>query len=160
MELAHQTKSISPSPMVKRVLAYVIENFAEELSLDDLANAARLSKFNFCRRFAKEAGTTPMRWVWIFRVLLAAEFIKLDPRWSLTDVAFSCGFASSAHFSRLFKQVMGIAPSTLRHEQQSLSSRPRVTSNSFEDLFVANNAMTNTAACKALSFQRIYTDHV
>src|SRR4051812_31305636 len=83
-----------------KVIPFILENFAEEVNLEDLAREAGMSRFNFCRRFHKECGVSPMRWLWNFRTILAHEFIALDPKWSLTDVAFSCGFTSSAHFSR------------------------------------------------------------
>ena len=96
------------------VVAYVLANFAEEIDLDDLAREAGLSRYNFCRRFHRDCGLPPMRWLWAFRAALAAEFIGLDPSWSLTDVAFSCGFTSSAHFSRAFKGAYGVSPSEFR----------------------------------------------
>jgi AraC family transcriptional regulator len=100
--------------IAEAVVAYVLANFAEEISLDDLAREAGLSRFNFCRRFHRECGLPPMRWLWTFRAALAAEFIAIDPRWSLTDVAFSCGFTSSAHFSRSFRAAYGMSPSQYR----------------------------------------------
>lgn len=108
------------SRIVERVVTYVLSNFAEEINLDDLAREAGMSRFNFCRRFHKECGVPPMRWLWNFRTILAAEFISLDPRWSLTNVAFSCGFSSSAHFSRSFKSMFAKSPSRYRREMQDL----------------------------------------
>src|SRR4051812_6958890 len=89
---------LSCPKIAEKVVAYVLANFAEDIDLDDLAEEAGLSRFNFCRKFQRECGISPMRWLWNFRTILAAEFITLDPKWSLTDVAFSCGFSSSAHF--------------------------------------------------------------
>jgi AraC-like DNA-binding protein len=60
-----------------------------------------------------------MRWLWNFRTMLAKELIVMDPTWSLTDVAFTCGFTSSAHFSRTYKQMFGESPSELRRRAQA-----------------------------------------
>lgn len=114
--------SVSSSPsfdgpgLAAKIIPYVLENFAEEICLEDLAQEAGMSRFNFCRRFHKECGLPPMRWLWNFRTLLAAEFISLDPRWSLTDVAFSCGFTSSAHFSRSFRAMFAKSPSQYKKD--------------------------------------------
>jgi len=99
---------------IHRALKYMVENFSDELNLDELSEVAQVTKFNLCRNFRRRYGIPPMRWLWVFRVLLAGEFIKLAPDWSLTDIAFTCGFSSSAHFSRSFSGVMKKSPSSFR----------------------------------------------
>jgi len=108
----------------RKVISFIIENVDEDINLDQLAIAAGMSKFNFCRKFQSETGLTPVRWLWAFRARLAAEFIGLAPSWNLTDIAFRCGFSSSAHFSRLFKQINGMSPSVYR--QHTLESKAHV----------------------------------
>lgn len=130
------------------VMSFVLERFADEISLDDLAAAAGLSRYNFCRRFHRECGVTPMRWLWTFRTLLAAEFIRLDPTWSLTDVAFSCGFTSSAHFSRSFKGVVGQSPSLFR--KIALSGAQARPGAGYDFFFTGNRAAVLKAAEMAL----------
>lgn len=103
---------------IHRVLVHMIENFSEGMNLDELSEVAQVSKFNLCRSFRRRYGVPPMRWLWVFRVLLAAEFIKIAPEWSLTDIAFTCGFSSSAHFSRNFSAVMKRPPSSFRRRLQ------------------------------------------
>ncbi len=104
------------------VIDFVLERFADELTLDDLAGAVGMSRFHFCRSFQRAVGAPPVKWLWTLRTLLAAEFIDLDPKWSLTDVAFACGFTSSAHFSRAFKSMHGISPSAFRRRAQALQA--------------------------------------
>src|SRR5690606_33695587 len=108
---------------------------------------AGMTRFNFCRRFQKECGITPMRWLWTFRTLLAGEFIRLDPRWSLTDVAFACGFTSSAHFSRSFKQTFGKTPSQFRKETL-VETAPE--GDGHDIMFSDNVAVAGRAALAAL----------
>jgi transcriptional regulator GlxA family with amidase domain len=105
--------------IAEKVIGFVLENFGEHLGLEDLAKEVGLTRYNFCRRFQKECGITPMRWLWNFRTMLAKELIVMDPTWSLTDVAFTCGFTSSAHFSRTYKQMFGESPSELRRRAQA-----------------------------------------
>lgn len=137
-----KTAAMTPEPrsrmltdcpaIVEKVIGFVLENFAERLGLEDLAKVVGLTRYNFCRRFQKECGITPMRWLWNFRTMLAKELIMMDPSWSLTDVAFSCGFTSSAHFSRTYKQMFGESPSELRRRAQAdyqLASTPFMRAN-------------------------------
>ena len=133
------------------VIPYIVENFAEEISLADLAEYAGMNRFHFCRRFQKECDITPMRWLWNFRALLAAEFIRLDPNWSLTDIAFACGFTSSAHFSRAFKKIHGLSPSRYRREVRTVIHASIVKARiAFDDMFTNNAAVAQKTAHRAL----------
>jgi transcriptional regulator GlxA family with amidase domain len=141
------------SRFVSSIIEYVMIHFAEEISLEDLSDAACMSRFNLCRRFQQECGITPMRWLWAFRTLLASEFITLDPYWSLTDVAFSCGFTSSAHFSRSFKQLFKQSPSAYRKARQAaaLQKPGKPNAGSYDSLFVHNEAIILKAAGAAMA---------
>jgi AraC-like DNA-binding protein len=157
-EIATKIKSSCPR-IAERVVAYVLENFAEEIRLEDLAGEAGLSRFNFCRKFHRECGVSPMRWLWNFRTILAAEFIALDPRWSLTDIAFSCGFTSSAHFSRSFRAMYQQSPSAYKKAAQLTTPKlpvgveriERVERAGFDSLFSDNAGVVLKAATKAMA---------
>ena len=139
--------------IAEKVIAFVLDSFAEEISLEDLAREAGMSRFNFCRRFHKECGLPPMRWLWNFRTQLAAEFIQLDPRWSLTDIAFSCGFTSSAHFSRSFKAAFGKSPSQFKKEAvaaEKTAPEDAATAN-FDGVFGDNKQVVLKACTKAMT---------
>lgn len=103
------------NPIIKRITEYTIMNIAEEITLEDLARVGRVSTFYLCRLFKKELGLSPMKWLWLQRTMAAAAFLLTEWKFSLTDVAFSCGFTSSAHFSRLFKSTYGISPSNYKN---------------------------------------------
>lgn len=115
----------SEAERCQAAFTYVLEHIGDEISLSDLALSVGLSRYNFCRKFQKIYGIPPMRWLWIFRAVLAAEFIKIDPEWSLTDVAFTVGFSSSAHFSRVFKQFLGETPSQFRKKARAENRPPQ-----------------------------------
>lgn len=133
--------------IAEKVVAFVLESFADEITLEDLAREAGMSRFNFCRRFHKDCGLPPMRWLWNFRTQLAAEFIQLDPRWSLTDVAFSCGFTSSAHFSRSFKVAFGQSPSQYKKAVLAAESVTAPASPGAFDGMFSNNKQIVLKAC-------------
>ncbi len=146
------TVAATQPAIAQPVISFVLANFAEEIELDDLANAAGMSRFAFSRKFHRECGVPPMRWLWSFRTMLAAEFIELDPDWSMTDIAFSCGFSSSAHFSRSFRAVFGVTPSRFRREaserlkQAGMAARAET----FDGVFSNNESTVRKAAELAL----------
>ena len=108
------TRSPAMPASVYKAIKYMLDNFSEEINLDDVAGASEITKFNLCRNFQRRYGLSPMKWLWTFRTMLAAEFIQIAPAWSLTDIAFLSGFSSSAHFSRSFSSLIGSSPSRFR----------------------------------------------
>jgi transcriptional regulator GlxA family with amidase domain len=143
----------APVPKVAEpAIAFVLANFAEEIGLEDLARAAGMSRFSFCRRFHRECGLPPMRWLWLFRAVLAGEFISLEPRWSLTDIAFTCGFTSSAHFSRSFRALYGRSPSVFKREalaRATTGARPAFGGSG--SIYGPNEAVVRAAAVRSLA---------
>lgn len=106
-------------------LNYMSDNFMEKISVNDLEWITGVSRFVLARRFQRELGTTPMRWLWVFRVQMGAVMLSKKPHWSCSDVAYHCGFESPAHFSRKFRIIYGNPPgyfrkTSLRSESQSL----------------------------------------
>ena len=112
--LVNRSKNRHHDARLDQAIHFAMENIAETISLMDLACVAKMSRFCFCRRFHLSYGKTPMRWFWEIRTILAMEMIVSYPSRSLTDVAFACGFGSSAHFSRAFRTQFGLSPRDLR----------------------------------------------
>lgn len=128
-------------PMMRRVISFIFSNLSDDINLDDLAKAGGVSKFSLSRQFQKDYGMSPMRWLWMFRAMVAAEIIKIAPNWPLTDVAFHCGFGSSAHFSRTFVAIHGVAPSVFRRRCHGLNTvhTSRRFSNQFDQMVEASD---------------------
>lgn len=99
---------------IEKVIHHMIHHFSEHLTLDDLANAVGMSKYNMCRQFSRYQGMPPLKWLWRFRALLASELLKLPLKWDIQEVAYACGFTSCAHFSRIFRESFGSTPSRYR----------------------------------------------
>ena len=81
------------------------------IPLRDLAQAAMLSPHHFHRVFQALVGETPADFVKRLRLEKALRLMAFAKPPSLTQIAMACGFASSADFSRSFKQKFGIPPS-------------------------------------------------
>lgn len=95
-------------------IACAVERFQDHLTLGDVAKAAGLPTNTLTRMFNRRYGMSPMRWVWRFRTILAAECIARAPEWSLAEIATHCGFTSAAHFSRRFRELFQESPSQFR----------------------------------------------
>jgi transcriptional regulator GlxA family with amidase domain len=93
------------------MFVYLTANLACDFDLARLAELACCHKSILYRWFRQHYQTTPIRWLWTIRILVAARVLEKSHGYSLTDVAFACGFKSSSHFTRLFRALTSVSPS-------------------------------------------------
>lgn len=98
---------------VKRALTYAKENLRNPLSVEELAEAARLSPRQFSRVFREETGQSPAKAVELLR-LEAARAMLEDGRHSMDIVARDTGFADRDRMRRAFLRAYGQPPSGLK----------------------------------------------
>lgn len=115
--MANTTRSLQAA------IACAVESYERRLTLADLAAAADLPTNTLTRMFNRRFGMSPMRWVWRFRTILAAECIARSPEWPLAEIAEHCGFTSSAHFSRRFRELFRESPSRFRRNFRKQEAR-------------------------------------
>ncbi len=98
-------------------------NFTCNLTLVDYANLSCKSVPTFKREFKKVFHDTPARWVMKKRLALAAELLQ-NTRRSIGEITFECGFENQTHFSRIFKEKMGLSPLQYRMNHQNVYTAP------------------------------------
>jgi AraC-like DNA-binding protein len=94
--------------LLLRARDFILANLQQNLSIDDIATAANMSKFHFIRQFRLQFGITPHQYVLSCRVNLARRIIESGK--SLNQAAFEAGFADDSHLNRHFKRVYGLTP--------------------------------------------------
>jgi len=111
---------------VNRVIDYIEAHISEDLSLAELADVAHFSPFHFHRIFRGMVGETLNDFIHRIRVEKAAAKLVLNPKKSVTEIAFDCGFSSSSAFARSFREAYGMSASdwrSHRHLQYSKNSK-------------------------------------
>ncbi|WP_236601541.1 GlxA family transcriptional regulator [Ktedonobacter sp. SOSP1-52] len=96
---------------------YLISHVAEHVSLDELADIAKVSSRGLNRAFKEATGLTPVQYHQRLRLELAATLLA-NPTLRVEDVAIQCGFEDVRHFRRLWQRQFGMPPSlsrTLHH---------------------------------------------
>lgn len=101
---------------VYQAMNYIEANLGEKLSLHTLAELTAYSPFHFHRLFKAVVGENPNDYVKRLRLERARVRVLLFPEESLSEIALSCGFASSGDFSRSFKGYYGQTASELREQ--------------------------------------------
>jgi AraC family transcriptional regulator len=99
---------------VNRVVDYVREHLADDLSLAALARVAAFSPFHFHRVFRAITGETLFAFIQRQRIEKAAGTLLLRPEESVLAVALDHGFASAATFARAFRGHFGMSATRWR----------------------------------------------
>lgn len=105
-----------PARTLKKLESYIRENIASVISLDQMSDVALISKRHFVRAFHESVGVTPHRFVMGLRIDEAKARLRSSAD-SVTDIAFSCGFAQPQHFSTTFRKLTGTTPLKYRQDR-------------------------------------------
>lgn len=97
-----------------RAVEMLHTQFNQNLTTDDLADAAGLSVSQFERRFRKAFGTSVRKYLLKIRIENATRLLTESDN-TIVQIALACGFYDHAHFSRSFKRITGVTPSDFRN---------------------------------------------
>lgn len=100
---------------VKLALQYIHEHYAENISLNNIAMSANISKSECCRSFKRILRVTPFEYLMEYRALKASELL-LKSKKSISIIAFDVGFNGISYFGKVFKKYMNCTPSEYRNE--------------------------------------------
>lgn len=92
------------------ILDYLNENYMCDLSMDEIASYTGRSLATFKRDFAKVSDLTPQKWIIKRRLEAAHDLIKSGKK-KVTEACFDVGFKNLSHFSKIYKEAYGAAPS-------------------------------------------------
>jgi AraC-like DNA-binding protein len=100
-------------PDIGRALAMMHRGPGHPWSVTALAKAVGMSRSAFSERFTSAVGTAPAHYLMRWRMHLARDWLR-NARLSVADVATRLGYDSEASFSRAFKRLVGVPPSSQR----------------------------------------------
>ena len=92
------------------ILDYLNENYMCDLSMKEIASYTGRSLATFKRDFAKVSDLTPQKWI-VRRRLEAAHDLIRSGKKKVTEACFDVGFKNLSHFSKVYKETYGVAPS-------------------------------------------------
>lgn len=99
--------------IIRAAVAYIDENYFEELTLVMLADRYGVESSYFSRMFKQETGRNLMMYIAEKRVGKAREYME-DKNINLTEIAFLTGYDDYTYFSRVFKKITGKSPREYR----------------------------------------------
>ncbi|MFH1442087.1 MAG: helix-turn-helix transcriptional regulator [Candidatus Omnitrophota bacterium] len=98
---------------INNAIDYMYANYANKITVEDMAYNAVMSVSHFSRLFKQETGKAPNDYLIYLRLTQSQKLLRAADK-PLTQIAHECGFASSAYFSACFLQRFKITPSEYR----------------------------------------------
>ena len=94
---------------LKIMVSYIHAHYSENISINDIAKYAGISRTECFRCFQSILRKTPIEYLTDYRLSIAGMLLSTTNR-TLTDIYESCGFNSLSYFGKIFKEHYGISP--------------------------------------------------
>jgi len=111
-----QTHSTRNQDRLLSMLSYIHENFAQRITLEQIADAASVSTRECLRCFQASIQQSPLDYLITYRIR-AAQKLLVETNLPITEVAMQTGFNSSAYFAKVFRNCCGMTPMAYRKEK-------------------------------------------
>ena len=108
-----------PGALYERAQAFIHDHLRDpDLSIDRISMALGCTK-RYLHMLFSDRGMTVSDYIWQARLQNCRHELETHGGKTVTDVAFSWGFSSSSHFSRVFRRYFGIVPSSIQKAQHN-----------------------------------------
>jgi AraC-like DNA-binding protein len=104
---------VPPARHLLRARDFADARYFEPLEVDDLAQAAGLSRAHFSREFRRAFGVSPHAYLLTRRLERAAALLRVSDR-SVADICMSVGLSSVGSFTTSFQRMFGMSPTAYR----------------------------------------------
>lgn len=94
--------------LIEEISQYLHAHYAENLSMNDVAEHFYLSVYHFIKLFKQYCGVTPHRYLMEYRLNRAKEFLVMGR--TVEETASLCGFGSLNNFYKVFKNALNTTP--------------------------------------------------
>lgn len=109
----HEIKNENDLILLNQMTDYIYENYADKISLQDIADTAHVSISKCARLFNRYMDHSPVDFLNLYRLEVSCNLLRQTTR-SISDISTACGFDQQSHFSNMFKKEYGCTPSNYR----------------------------------------------
>lgn len=101
------------SDIIKKAIQYISKNYANNLSLELVANQVHLNPTYFSTLFKQSTGSSFKEYLNMVRIEESKRLLS-NTDYSLIDIAVSTGFEDQSYFTKVFKKYTGLTPKQFR----------------------------------------------
>jgi YesN/AraC family two-component response regulator len=101
--------SVNENDIIQQCMSYMKNNLDKNLRLSDFSKVVNLSASHLSSLFQKRMKYSPVRLFTSFKIQKACQMLA-DSTHNVKTIAFSLGYEDQYHFSRVFKNIMGVSP--------------------------------------------------
>lgn len=112
-EIAYIQKESQNSDSLEKVCNYILENWNQPISLEEISNIANMTEKSFCRFFKKSTKRTLTEFINEIRVSKACKLL-ISENYSVGQICNQTGFSSVSYFNRIFKSMTNHTPKEYR----------------------------------------------
>ncbi|WP_281659504.1 AraC family transcriptional regulator [Halobacillus sp. Cin3] len=105
------------SDPIRQLMAVLKEGYTTAWTLDDMAVAAQVNKYQLAHWFKRETGLAPYSWLQLYRLIRSQPDLLYTTE-SILTLALKHGFSSVSSYHALFKKMYGKTPTQLRRSYQ------------------------------------------
>lgn len=106
---------------IKDAISFISENYAEAITLEDIADSIHISKSECCRLFKRSINISPIEYLMHYRITQACDIMiksqKNDE--SISFLATRVGFNSASYFNKIFREYIGCTPTEFRRKSKA-----------------------------------------
>lgn len=99
------------NPHLINATLYIDQHYMEKLYVQDIADHVNISPRYLSKLFEVNFGMGVAAYINFVRIAKSIELKDEHPDYPMLSLALDTGFCSQQHFSRIFKEVMGVSPS-------------------------------------------------
>lgn len=119
LEILKDDTEIAHSQLCKDVLSYIHENYSvTTLTNEDIASNFNYHPYHLSNIIKEETGKTLHQFLIYYRLRLARDLL-VTTQYSISEIAWKCGFSSTAYFIKLFRQNVGMTPKDYRKQYET-----------------------------------------
>lgn len=96
--------------LYNKTVAYIEENYMNEITLEEIASHIGFSPWFFCKFFKKHSGYTFTDYLNKLRIKKAIEILEQEPYTKISSICYKVGFPTISNFYKKFKAYTGLAP--------------------------------------------------
>ncbi|WP_218597671.1 AraC family transcriptional regulator [Polaribacter sp. NJDZ03] len=104
---------------INNVFEYIMDNFSNSITLDEVAQVASMNKTAFCRYFKKRTKKTFSSFLNEIRIGYACKLIR-EEKYNITEAAYLSGYNSPSHFNKQFRLIKKTSPTEFYKNSQGI----------------------------------------